>query len=161
MGAVVALAAIGGGCRDGDDKLSAEDYYKQLETISQDVDKKIEANNARTPVSEEPAAQKDFLVKLLEDNVGLVEDATKKIEALKPPDDVKPKHDTFVAAIKAQTAAVKDVRDTVKDTAPEQVEPLLPTLDLADGRAAADAACTALQDDAKSKNVTVELKCGD
>ncbi len=161
LGAMLALTAIGSACGEDGDTLSAEDYYKKLETIGREADEKTSENASSTPESDEPQATKDWLARILSDGVTVGEEAAKKLEGLKPPDDVKPKHDTFVTAVKAEIEAFKKIRDTINDTPVDQIEALLPTLNLGSATEASDTACNALQDDAASKSITVDLKCGD
>ncbi len=161
LGAVFAFTAVGGACGGDDDRLSAEDYYKKLDTIVQDAEKKLDEEDNKTPESQEPDAFKDFLLKLFEQSLRVVEDATKKVEELNPPDDVQPKHEAFVTTWKAVTEAAKEFSDTIRDTDADQVQALLFTDPVGPFEAAHRAACTALRDDAKSKNITADFYCGE
>lgn len=155
LAGMLGLSACG-----GDDALSAEDYYKKMGEISADVNKKIDENNAATPESEEPDAFKDYIVGVFDKNIPTVEDAAKKVEELAPPEDIKAKHDAFVTALKAQVTALKDFKSKIDDTDPEGLNDLLSSFDPATLQGASDAACQALQDDAKSRSIDVDLDCG-
>lgn len=154
LAGMLGLAACG-----GDDALSAEDYYKKMGEVSAEVEKKLDENNAATPESEDPEAFKDFVVGAFDKNIPTIEDGVKKIEELSPPTDIKVKHETFVTALKAQIESLKKFKEQIEDTDPEGLEAVLSTFDTDTVQAASDAACTALQEDATSRNIDVDLDC--
>ena len=103
---VTLLAGCGGG---GDDQLSADDYRAQATKICADAKRQTDALGRPNTTSE----FKTFLAK----GIRVTERNLQRFDDLKPPDDLKAKHDAIVAGEKSGLEQLKKLSSQLKGDA--------------------------------------------
>jgi hypothetical protein len=104
MVAVIALSLVACGGS------SKADYAKSVRGIFNPLDKKLSGLN--TQISQQTSAQDKAAT--ITNAQKAISDAATKLEALKPPSDVKAEHDKFVAAVKAFGGDLGPIGDAVR-----------------------------------------------
>ena len=163
IGAGLALVAAAAACGGGGGKsLSAEDYFKKVEAISNEA---IEKESAAAPSDEEaanltPEELKQRGIEFLSAAATITEDAIQKVEALEVPDDLRDGHDDLVAAGNDLAKTYRDLADEAQDVAPEDIEDFFNSKVFAESTFAKfDEACSGLEKLAGDKGIEVDLNC--
>jgi hypothetical protein len=158
---LLTLGAVAVGC-GGTEALSAEEYFNRLEAIANETQEK---ESAAQPSEEDSASLtpdevKERGAKFLNSSAAINEDALKKVEDLKPPDDLQEAHGRLVAAEDDMAKRFRDFAAEVRDIPPEDVEDFFNSQVFVESTFADfDAACSALQDLADDKDIDVDLSC--
>ena len=162
LGAGLAVVLALGACGGGGERLSAEDYFKKLEAISNDTSEK---ESAVQPSEEETANQtpeelKQTAIEFLNSTAAILEEGAKKAEDLNPPDDIQDAHEAAINGFKAEARTFTDFADELQDVAPEDVEDFFNSKVFVESTfAASRQACLALQGVADDRNIDADLRC--
>lgn len=145
LAVAAALAACG-----GDDALSDEEYFRKMDEIDKETDRRIEEE---VFTSEDPTVGE-----AADPFVQVARDTADQADELKPPDDVKDAHEEVIAS-------VRDFADELEAAAgdADQDAPLSEPFENSEGLAAAevrlDTAFCDLQDLADEKGVEADVGC--
>lgn len=162
---LVAGAACGGG---GGSTLSLEEYFKQMETIAQDLKQRSNELSDRYDQDVNNAASEEEALKLtvqfFEDGLAETRSALAKAEKLSPPSEAKAQHKEFLAAGQAIVDLFGGIIERARNAkSAEDIQALgddLGNPPYSDASDRADAACLALQEVADQNNIDVDLDCG-
>lgn len=162
---VLAAAAFGAACKDGDGgALSLEEYFQQLDEAQNEVDQRFEeAFQQLEPgpdASEEDIAA--FARQVVQTFSSVLGDAEGTIGGLEPPAEAEDAHNALVQAIGDASTAIEGVEDDIPDALSlEEVDAVLGTTEVEAATAAIDEACSDLQAIADDNGIDVDLECED
>ena len=144
LAAIAAICACGG----GDGPLSAEEYFRRMDEIDKDLDRKSEEIFGDGDVSAREGADRF---------VAIADGAKKQYQDMDPPDDLKDTHDAVIEAIDE----FADAMDSAADAAPNEAEltDLFqdPELSAADQELAGS--LCALQPEADKRGIQADVGC--
>ena len=162
LGAGLAVVLALGACGGGGERLSAEDYFKKLEAISNDTSEK---ESAVQPSEEETANQtpeelKQTAIEFLNSTAAILEEGAKKAEDLNPPDDIQGAHDNAVQRLKGEAKTFRDFAIELKNVPPEGVEDFFSSKVFVKSTFTPFwLACLALQKIADDRSIDADLRC--
>jgi len=159
--AVATTATVLTGCSDG--AMSAEAYFAELETISQNADDELAAwedstRDAFANVTSAEHATEAFRP-LLGDASQILQTTLDEIEDLSPPDEVADEHTAFADSVRALHEDFQRLLDDYDTLGFEGVVVAIQGQDLQNLERASDEACSDLEDAAEHSGVDVDLNC--
>jgi hypothetical protein len=149
------------GCTDG--AMSAEAYFSELETISQNADDELAAweDSTRDAFANVTSAEEatEAFRPLLEDASEILQTTLDEIEDLSPPDEVADEHTAFADSVRALLRQFQRLLDDYDTLGFEGVVAAIQGQDLQRLERASDEACADLQNAAEDSGVDVDLNC--
>ena len=149
------------GCTDG--AMSAEAYFSELETISQNADDELAAweDSTRAAFANVTSADEatEAFRPLLEDASEILQTTLDEIEDLSPPDEVADEHTAFADSVRALLRQFQRLLDDYDTLGFEGVVSAIQGQDLQRLERASDEACADLQNTAEDSGVDVDLNC--
>jgi len=141
---------------------SAEDYFKKLGAITEDV-KAMEtaAQPSETAIANlSPDQFKQTGTDFLNTVITILAGATAQVKDLQPPQDLQGEHDTLVKELDKLVTTLRNFADEAKSVPASGIKDFFQTKVFTQSTSASfDAACSALQTAAGSKNIDVNLNC--
>jgi hypothetical protein len=159
--AVATTATVLTGCSDG--AMSAEAYFAELETISQNADDELAAweDSTRDAFANVTSAEQatEAFRPLLEDASQILQTTLDEIEDLSPPDEVADEHTAFADSVRALHEEFQRLLDDYDTLGFEGVVAAIQGQDLQSLERASDEACADLENAAEDSGVDVDLNC--
>ncbi len=155
-----ALLALVAAC-DGDDGLTLEEYFQELETLDQDAEAGIEAlefPEEFASEAEQIEAFQDFFAAI----IPILAEFVDAIDDLDPPAEVEDAHEEAVDSGREFVTDAEELTNELADVgSASELEEVFddPEYEAASDRF--DQACFALQDIAEANGIDVDLTCDD
>ncbi len=163
IGGVLAAALLAN-C-GGDDGLSPEEYFAELEGIASERQEASVANSDDlVAVLDDPDSRQDDINEAIRtsfsETVATTNAAISKIEALSPPGDLEGLHDTFIAELRVSTSRIQEFAERVNEAEDfEEISRIIDSLDAEFDDSAFTAACEALERAGDEAGLSVDLSC--
>ncbi len=158
--AITGLLIVGLACRAGQE-LSEEEYFQQLQAISDSADAKFQPlvdllNVEYESESEEIEAQRDFF----EADLLIVREIEEDVGRLLPPESVRSAHREYTAALAHLVDVIARLTERMREAQSRvEIEALLADAELEAATDRLDGACFELQALASGSNMDVDLDC--
>jgi len=162
-GLLLALGAVAGACGgDGGGGLSLEEYFKQLDTAQNEVDRRFEEfftqGEPGPDASEEDIAA--FGRETAQTFNTILGDAEGTFGDLEPPAEAEDAHDALVRAIGGARTAIESAVDDIPDALSlEELDTFFGSSEVETATGAIDEACKELQQIADDNSIDVDLEC--
>jgi len=173
--AIVVSAFIAAGCSSAmtiDEYSSdlseiAETYVVESQNLSYDYQSSVEDGVRAIVESGQDGAQESAVELVRTETVqylAMLSDAMgrylERLEALSPPDEVKPEHEAYVDAVRNAYEAIPEARDTVAGaTSLDDVQYALTASGFADGQLRWTTTCISLEEAVIEQGESVTLRC--
>ena len=155
---LIALLLVLPACGAGDG-ISLEEYFRQLESIDQDADARVDALEQQFPRRlDDPAATRGYF----EGVVAVFRDVRDRLDGMAPPDEVHQAHTDLLDATVARQSVFEEIARELEDAQSiPDVRMVLDTTGAAFSTTSAQlqAACSSLAETAVENAVDVDLGC--
>jgi hypothetical protein len=168
--AAVGIALVMGvatACGDGEDKLSVEEYFQKLQTISDDLREREEALGSEFQTAFDPETSPDAAIDTLGRVLGEGASASREVfddvDSLDPPSEVEDAHNEFLREGRATTRLLETLADRAAEVESlfglEDVHAELEGPDFEAAGVRLEDACRALEGIAADNGIEVDLDC--
>jgi len=162
LAALAAVALVGFACGGGDSESTLDEYFKKLDAVTQDIDKRITDLQGKYPNAfQETKDTKSYL----SDYVPTVKAAVDGLDQISPAKETTDVHKQYVAAgrefVKGIETAAASIAKVENDSDLEAaLGQISDNKDLAAASDRFDKACRDIQKIADDNKIEVDLKCG-
>jgi len=117
---LLGVSTIAAACGGGEDELSLEQYFQQLQTISDDLEERGQVIASELGGDFDPETGElpsiDTLQRFLSEAVSAHQDALNEAESLDPPSEVESAHDEFVQATRDRVEFIESLADQAAES---------------------------------------------
>ena len=142
--AAVGLAAIAAGCGGGGDRLSKEEYEREMQALSQRLGESVGPLDAASSV--------DAAAEAMGEVREAMEEAVGELDEMNPPEDVEEDHQQLQAGVEQFANDLEELEQAIEDGDLEDVEQLAQELQSGSGLQQVDRATEAI----KAKGYDIE-----
>ncbi len=163
---LLTLAALVAAACGGDDELTVEEYFEQIQAIADDSDTRSEALDEEFERIEETAASNAAVFAALSDLfprlAQIFRDSLSAVEELEPPSEVEDGHEEFVEAFAGVVEVFEDVADRIGEVGSEaELDQFFESVGFEEGSARFERACFRLEGAALRNGINLDLDCED
>lgn len=115
---VLGISSLAAACGGGEEGLSVEEYFQQLQTISDDLEKQgatLDSEFEAAFGSETGEVDVDAVQRVLSDGASAFRGALDDVEDLEPPSEAADAHGAFVEQVRARTDLMESLADRVAE----------------------------------------------
>lgn len=161
------ISAVAASCGDGEEALPAEEYFQQLQSISSELDDRVQTLDSEyeAALGSETGSEVDVeaIQSILDEGASAFRDALDAVESLDPPSGVEDAHREFLQEARARTELLESYASRAGEAeSPSELEAAFAEFDDPNGDAMAlrfAAACEALETIAADQGIQVDLNC--